>query len=448
MSTQVADSLLAEALQTPWAITEAGLATVFAVLTRTSIPVEALERERGAPLSNDRNRLVTIRDGVAIIPVNGPLVRYGDWFSRISGATSYDRVSGDLSAAIENPGVKSILLQIESPGGEVTGVSDLAAMIAQANSKKKVHVHSDGMLASAAYWLAVAADRVVTSPSALIGSIGVRMAMSKRKPSDRDAVTTFEFVSSQSPKKTADPESDAGRAQIQAVIDDLGAVFVRAVAGYRGASEETVLTAFGQGDVFVAERALAAGMIDGIGTFEETLAQLASQNVTSAIRAGVPPATIHTSSRRSPGVSMKDEKEPGAADTGVPTQAALDAHATTMLAAERTRVTEILALGGVAVPTHVTAAISGATTVGEFAVTQLRAERAKVDAAAQADTEAKQAFVAGQKQNEATIAAAGVKVPVTKPSDEPDPRAANKGRLSASVARTGVGKVVPTSTAA
>lgn len=282
MSTNIADALITEALHAPWCITEAGLTTILAVLSRTSIPPEALERDRGAPLTNDRNADVTIRDGVAIIEASGPMVRRGDFFSRVSAATSYDRVARDLGYALDAQNVRAVLISIDSPGGTVTGVSDLAAMIREGTRRKPIIVHTDGTLASAAYWIAAAATEVVASPTAVIGSIGIVMAMRKERTTPNDRLATFEFVSSQSPKKRVDPETDAGRAQVLATVDALAQVFVETVAQYRGVSPSTVLTRFGQGDVLVGQQALDAGMIDGLGTFEETLARLAGRGGAAA----------------------------------------------------------------------------------------------------------------------------------------------------------------------
>lgn len=433
MSTNVADTLLTEALQTPWAITEAGLSLILSVLTRTNVSLEALEKDRGEPLSNDRNAQVTYRDGVAIIPIAGPLVRRGDFFSRISGATSYDRIASDLAIALETPAVRAILLNIDSPGGEVTGLSDLGAMIRAGTAKKPIIAHTDGMAASAAYWIASAATEIVGSPTAIVGSIGVRMAMTKRKPNEKDTYTSFEFVSSQSPKKNADPETPEGYAQIKQTIDDLGAVFVQTVATHMGVDVETVLADFGQGDVFVGQRARDAGMLHHIATFEDTLAALVSRSSTSTTRVGVPRATAHTPSRLNPGASMKDE-ETGATDTGDPTAAQLAAHAATVLAADRTRVTQICAVAGITLDAPIAAAITSGISAGDFALARALD---KANTHVQAGAE----HLERQAKAEKELQALNIVVPGASPdADAVPPKTQAKKALRTALERSGLAK--------
>jgi len=137
---------------------------------RAATPV-ALAIKQGEPLGD--NRQVRVRDGVATIEIVGPIVRHADLFSDISGATSTERLARNFGAAANAPGVSSILLFIDSPGGEAFGIAEMAQMIA--DSKKPVVAYIGGYGASAAYYLASAADEVVIDSSALLGSIGTVM---------------------------------------------------------------------------------------------------------------------------------------------------------------------------------------------------------------------------------------------------------------------------------
>jgi ClpP class serine protease len=96
--------------------------------------IEALEAKLGRPVNADGN--MTVRDGVATIPVRGPLFRYANLFTMISGATSYETLATDLQQAIDDPKVRGIILMIDSPGGEVNGSAELANMIFDARGKK------------------------------------------------------------------------------------------------------------------------------------------------------------------------------------------------------------------------------------------------------------------------------------------------------------------------
>jgi capsid assembly protease len=258
-------------LATQWAITPDYLELIASIAEREheyAGNLQALEAKLGRPLGNTMT--ATVRDGVAIIPVEGPLFKRASFFQAMSGATDYTTIAKDLTAALDDPNVRAVMLQIDSPGGEVGGTSDLAAMIRAAS--KPVWAHIDGTGASAAYWIASSAARVVASPTSLLGSLGVQVGYTAKEP--RAGEKSYRFVSSQSPFKNADPGTDAGAAQVQTMVDDLAQVFIDTVAANRNVSAETVLAKFGQGGVMVASKAVDAGMIDSVGTFEAALLAL------------------------------------------------------------------------------------------------------------------------------------------------------------------------------
>lgn len=256
-----------------WAMEEESIHTMLSIAARENPDVEAVAARLGRPLDNTRQ--VTLRDGIATIPVAGPLFRYADFFTEISGATTYEQLATDFTAALDNAMVRAIVLAIDSPGGDANGVSQLAALFASARGVKPVVAFVGGTGASAAYWLASAADIVITSDTGILGSIGVRMAYRDTSAADQaKGVKTIELISSQSPNKRMDPTEDVGRAALQRVVDDLAAVFVESVATYRGVSPETVLAEFGQGGVFVGRAAVDAGLADTVGTYESTVAAL------------------------------------------------------------------------------------------------------------------------------------------------------------------------------
>lgn len=251
----------------PWAIVPDMLETIAAIARRENDPVEAVEARLGRPLQNARQ--VTVRGNVALVPVNGPVFRYANLFTEISGATSLEVLMRDFTTALDDPAVKSIVLVVDSPGGQANGIAEAAAMIRAGSRKKPVTAYVDGAAQSAAYWLASAAGEVVASPTAMVGSIGAVVALDTKK---REG--TVEIVSSQSPNKRPDVTTDIGRAQIQTLIDSLAQVFVEDVAKYRGVEALTVLSEFGQGASFIASEAKRRGMVNRISTLEEVIAGL------------------------------------------------------------------------------------------------------------------------------------------------------------------------------
>jgi ClpP class serine protease len=253
-----------------WAMEEAALARLLIIAAREhEVTIDAY---RAASL--DKGEQAEIRNGVAIITATGDLFKRANMFTAMSGATSYEIMRRDLQTAVDNPKVKAILLNLDTPGGEASGAGEFAAAVHAVRGVKPIKAYVNGMAASAGYWIATAADEIVVDAQAILGSIGVQMAMRTRE--DAKGTTTHKFISSQSPMKNADPASEAGAAHIQGVVDAMASVFVGAVASYRGVAVATVLSDFGKGSILVGQDAVPAGLADRIGNFEGVLAELAS----------------------------------------------------------------------------------------------------------------------------------------------------------------------------
>ena len=246
----------------PWLITPQGLEQIMAIAQRQGEDLEALAARLGRPLDNAH--AAEIRGDTAVIPVRGPIMRYSNLFTQVSGATSLELLAKDFAAALDNPQVARIVLDIDSPGGQANGISEFAGMVR--NAAKPVTAYVGGVGASAAYWVAAAAHWIVASDTAALGSIGV---VGTFRPDNSGAI---KVISSQSPLKQADPTTEAGMAEMQRVIDDLAAVFVTRVASLRGVPESKVLTDFGRGGLLIGEKAVAAGMADAVGTLEGVIA--------------------------------------------------------------------------------------------------------------------------------------------------------------------------------
>lgn len=255
----------------PWAITETALHTILEIAARENESPQAVAAKLGRNLQNTYS--VTERDGVAIIPVTGPLFRYANLFTMISGASSYELIARDFTAALENPQIKGIILDIDSPGGEVNGVSELSNMVFAARGKKPVVAYASGDAASGAYWIASAADEIVVSETSALGSIGVVGMYQGKSGKSAEAV---EIVSSQSPHKRLDPTTDDGRSRLQIRIDSMADVFIETIARNRNVSAENVQNHYGGGDVMIGAKAVSAGLADRIGSLEGLIAELSS----------------------------------------------------------------------------------------------------------------------------------------------------------------------------
>ncbi len=255
----------------PWAITETALQTILEIAARENESPQAVAAKLGRDLQNTYT--ATEREGVAIIPVTGPLFRYANLFTAVSGASSYELIARDFTAALENPQIKGIILDIDSPGGEVNGVSELSNMVYAARGKKPVVAYASGDAASGAYWIASAADEIVVSDTSALGSIGVvGMYRGKSGKSNEDV----EIVSSQSPHKRLDPSSDEGRTRLQMRIDSMADVFIETIARNRKVSADIVQTHYGGGDVLIGAKAVQAGLADRVGSLEQLIQELST----------------------------------------------------------------------------------------------------------------------------------------------------------------------------
>lgn len=263
----------------PWLIQSEWLETILSIADGHG-DIEALQTKLGRPLENTRR--VTMHDGVAVIPVTGPIFRRANLFTEISGATSTQVLAQDIRTALDNPYVLGIVLDIDSPGGHSAGINELANLVRAGTSIKPIVSYAGGTMASAAYWFGAAAGEVVADATAIIGSIGVVSTFQDtRKRDEKSDVRTVEIVSSASPDKRIDPTTDAGRAKVQEVVDALADVFIGSIATFRGKTPEQVKSDFGRGGVLVGAAAKAAGMVDRISSLETVIAELAgSQRAT------------------------------------------------------------------------------------------------------------------------------------------------------------------------
>ena len=263
----------------PWLITGDALDSLMAVADRQG-DVEALETRLGRALDNTRS--VTVRDGIAVIPVTGPIFRYANLFTEISGATSTQVLATDFQTAFDDPAIKAIIPVFDSPGGEATGINELGDLIYNMRGRKPVVAYVSGMAASAGYWIASAADEVVVDDTAQLGSVGVVLNLVKRE--DRPGEKSYEIVSSNAPNKRPDMETEAGRAQLQTRTDELANVFLDKVARNRGIAREEVNDRFRQGGIATGALAIEAGMADRLGSLESLIAELAGSSASNQPR--------------------------------------------------------------------------------------------------------------------------------------------------------------------
>ena len=213
------------------------------------------------------------QSGVATIDVFGALVHRKGAMDAMSGLTSYAELSDELSAAVDDPAVKAIVLRIDSPGGEVAGMHDFASEVHAARAKKRVVAFADGMACSAAYLIASAADEFVATESSNVGSIGIVYAHLDQSAADEKAGVKVTHIYAGankvagSPHKPLDAESHA---YLQERVTASYELMTSRIAEYRGLKKEAVQST--EAGVFLGDKAKALGLVDGISTYREVVA--------------------------------------------------------------------------------------------------------------------------------------------------------------------------------
>jgi len=228
---------------------------------------EARRREANAAISGNY---------VAIIPVFGTIVQRAGMMTEWCGGTSTQQISGALNDAINDPNVSEVILDIDSPGGSVFGVQELADEIYAAREQIKITAIANSLAASAAYWIGAQASEFYVTPGGEVGSIGVWMAhedWSAAMAESGVVVTTISAGQYKTEGNPYEPLPDDAKAFMQSRVDDYYRAFTGAVAQGRGVSINKVTSGMGQGRVLGAEAAKAENMVDGIMTMSDLIRQ-------------------------------------------------------------------------------------------------------------------------------------------------------------------------------
>lgn len=223
-----------------------------------------------------RSRYRVTDEGVALVPVQGVLIDRGAWLGDLYGiATSYEGLAEQFKRLGDDAGIKSVVLDIDSPGGMVAGLFDLTAEMDKLKAKKPVYALAANMAASAAYALACVADEVYVTRTGEAGSIGViQIHQSYGRAFDQMGIDTT-IVCEPAPKANGNPYTElshGARAEMSAGVADAYALFVRHVAKYRGMSEDAVRAT--QAAMYSGDKAVAADLADGVMSIEELLGHI------------------------------------------------------------------------------------------------------------------------------------------------------------------------------
>lgn len=223
-------------------------------------------------------------DGIAVIDIRGTLVQRNG-LDPFSGMTGYDGIAAKLDAAVNDPTIRAIVFDIDSPGGEVAGCFDLADLVYAARDAKPVWAILSEMACSAAFAIASQADRVIVPRTGYVGSVGVvtmHVDWSSAMEKAGGKVTLIHGGATKVDGNPYEPLPDDVRETIQVEIDTLHDMFAQLVARGRGISVGDVMST--EARTYLGPDAVKTGFADAVMApeegFQALLAALAGEPVT------------------------------------------------------------------------------------------------------------------------------------------------------------------------
>jgi signal peptide peptidase SppA len=216
-------------------------------------------------------------DGVAVLSIVGSLVNRGAYIGASSGLVSYEGIQHQIKAVLADDDVESVVLDIQSPGGEAVGAFETAAMVRALSEVKHTVAVVNGMAASAAYAIASGASEIVTIETGVSGSIGVVMLhadYSLRLANDGIKPTMIFAGAHKVDGNPFEPLSDAVKTDLQNEVNAFYEAFLRTVADGRGSRLSVEGARATEARVLIGDAAVKAGLADRVGTFESVLADL------------------------------------------------------------------------------------------------------------------------------------------------------------------------------
>lgn len=291
------EHVLSFALEHPWALTRPMGRVVAQIIARHIAGVDA-SAEIAALVPRTNVPQPVKGSAVAVIPIYGVIAPRMNLLSDFSGGTTFEALTGQLHDALANDAVKTIVFDVDSPGGSVAGATEFAREVLKARAQKPIIAVAQYLCGSAAYWVMSCATELVAAPSAKVGASEVYMLRDDLSEALATAGIKREviFAGSVKPIGVDDgPLSDDEKAYIKALCETFYSYQVADIAKGRGVTDSTVRSRFSPGRALAAADALAVGMIDKIGTLTETLARVMTTAPAAGARAHtIPKSTTDT----------------------------------------------------------------------------------------------------------------------------------------------------------
>lgn len=271
---------LAQCLSAPWAMTPAAMSAYAAMLAR------GYARREGMSAMDDRfdgglntpeaaaaakPNSVSRQGAIALVQVRGVIMQRASQLGACEEGTGTDQIISALQAAMNDETIGQVLIDFDTPGGSVFGVSECGDQIREMAKTKPIIGFANSLCASAGYWLMAQCTECYATPGGQVGSIGVYGAHEDISKAMEAAGVNMTFISAGKYKVEGHPFAplgDEARAAQQDSVDAYYKTFTAAVAKGRGVAIDAVRNGMGEGRVLSAPQALAENMIDGVMPFD------------------------------------------------------------------------------------------------------------------------------------------------------------------------------------
>ena len=261
-------------MNTPLLIHADTLNTILGLINQhAGLHISVPGKEAALQTAGNMTRIAPLQDSIAVIPVHGVLSYRTDelmeWFF---GDTSYETIREEFRSAIADPAVKAIVLDVDSPGGEVSGCMDLVDEIYQARGTKPIYAVVNETAFSAAYAIASAAETIYLSRTAGAGSIGVITVHLDQSKFDENQGAKYTVIHTGARKADFNshaPLSPEAQAIAQSMVNDAYEIFVKTVARNRGLTPQAVRDT--EAGLYFGKKAVEAGLADAVMPWTKAL---------------------------------------------------------------------------------------------------------------------------------------------------------------------------------
>ncbi|WMT85176.1 S49 family peptidase [Wolbachia endosymbiont of Listronotus oregonensis] len=251
------------------------------MIEQRSFDLLSLHVEKHPTFKNIKHAVRNSERGIKVIPIHGILTKNSEAFDDVLGMTSYEKIRKEIEEALIDEEVEIIILDIDSPGGEVNGLFDLADFIYEARALKKIIAIANDDAYSAAYAIASSAEKVFVSRTSGVGSIGVIASHIDQSGFDEKQGIKYTTVFAGSRKNDLNPHepiTSESLESLQEEVDRLYEMFLQLIARNRNLSTERIKST--EAGLYFGERAIEIGLADGITTFSEFIDNYRRNNMT------------------------------------------------------------------------------------------------------------------------------------------------------------------------